>query len=252
MKINFIICSKNDGYCGDPMHRLRTSLTHNINILKNYTDWSITIVDWASEEKIEHVIDIRHDNLKFVYIPKEIANTLPTKISEVHALNHAARISNAQFIARIDQDTMIGPNFLKWFFDANQAQEDTHYLCKRADLLDGVLSIDGAYNPNAGLQWDAAGCAIGVLLVPRAMWFDSTGYDERYIYFNCMEIEFVNRLRQRHKYEDLTPVIGYDFYHIHHIRLPDNEKQFNPHPDVHNLTYRVNNETTWGLPQLIS
>jgi len=142
---------------------------------------------------------------------------------------------------------MIGPKFLEWFFDKKEAKKDTFYICKRMDLADGVFTIDGESKPNAGLEWAAWGCAIGVFLVPRELWHESTGYDESYIHFNNMEIEFSYRLKQKYNYIDLTPILGYDFYHIHHSRLPESERTFNPIPGEDGLHFKANLVEKWGL-----
>jgi len=246
--INFILCSRNDDYCGNPIERLKVSLAHNIEILKEYNGWQITVVDWASDVKIEDAIGIKHPNLQFLYVPKEITNKIKSKFSEVHALNYAARLSNSKFIGRLDQDTMIGKKFIAWFFN-NNCKEEEFYFCRRSDLNKGVFDIDGESGPNAPLSFDPWVCAVGILLVPTKYWKDCTGYNEENIHFNHMEHEFIFRLKQKISFVDLTHVIGYDFFHIYHDRNVS-DRVYNQLLGFHQLTaleYIANNVEDWGL-----
>ena len=54
--------------------------------------------------------------------------------------------------------------------------------------------------------------AVGIWLIHRDLWWECGGYDERFIYYNWMEVEMISRLRQRHTLIDFGKVIGYDLY----------------------------------------
>ena len=166
VKINFILCSRNDDYCGSPLHRLRMSLQHNLSILDKYSDWKITIVDWGSDDRICGQVGISDPRIEFKYVAKSITQSFKTSFSEVHCLNYAARISQSEFIGRLDQDTMIGERFLSWFFQKNLCDRKYFYFCKRTDLKPGVFHFLGDSTPNAPLEFEPWICAVGIFLVP--------------------------------------------------------------------------------------
>lgn len=242
--LNLILCSKNDNYCGKPIERLRASLTENIKVLSKYKNWKIHIVDWGSNIKIEEEIGINHNNLYFHYVSKDITSQIDSPLSEVHALNYAARKCKKGFIGRIDQDTFIGEKFAEWFFTSSD--ENEFYFGRRSDLPPNELDISKSVNLYEHVP--AYDCAVGILLVPYKLWHDSTGYNEKNIHFNHMEKEFIFRLKQKNKFVDLLEYIGSDFYHIWHdvsdrisktnILLSINE--------LNELDYKSNN-TDWGL-----
>lgn len=215
MRINFILCSRNDNYCGRPLDRLQISLRHNLKILDKYKSWKITVVDWGSEIKIEDEIGLKDPRIVHKYVPRSITNKFRTPFSEVHSLNYAARISCADFIGRLDQDTMIGDRFANWFFESpgllqsempkenwfasllfkKRIKVNPHcfYFCKRTDLKPGVVDPCGESSLNAPLDYEPWKCAVGIFLVPTSFWHESTGYNEKNIHFNHMEHEFIFR-----------------------------------------------------------
>lgn len=246
--IEFIIASKNDNYCGDPMDRLRTALIHNIALLDSYKNWKITIIDWASEEKISDVLGIYDDRINFIYVNKSITDLIPYKFSEVHAMNCAIRLSKSAYIGRLDQDIMIGPKFVDWFFN-NDIPENTFFHCKRYDLYEDVKSITGKKIKNCVLSTPSYEAADGIVLVPRKILKYITGYDEKLIYFNHMQRDLYFRLIQLINFIDLTPIIGYDFYHLYHPRY-DKDRVYNPEVSIAELSSSpivVNDENLWGL-----
>ena len=95
----------------------------------------------------------------------------------------------------------------------------------------GQLSVspnDVEHNPcdrsNFNEFWK---CAVGILLVPKKSWNEIGGYNEKNIWINHMEHEFVVRLNKILKLIDLGPIIDYDFYHIYHDRNTLNQRKTN-------------------------
>jgi len=242
--LNLILCSKNDNYCGKPIDRLKVSLENNLKNLSNYSNWKIHVVDWGSDEKIEDVLNIKHKNLQFYYIPKEVTSKINSPLSEVHALNYIAKKCENGFIGRIDQDTFVGEKFLNWFF--NDSEDNKFYFGRRSDLPPNELDISKAVNPYVNVK--IHDCAVGILLIPQKIWHESTGYDEKNIHFNHMEREFIFRLKQRYEFIDLTPFIESDFYHIWHERSTriNETNQWFPDEVLSQINY-IANDATWGL-----
>lgn len=245
--INFIIASKNDNYCGNPLDRLKISLLHNLEILKDYDNWTITIVDWASDIKISDALNIVHPKVEFLYINKEIAGTIPYKFSEVHSLNSAIRLSSSDFIGRLDQDIMIGPKFIEWYFNNEIPYKFFH--CKRKDLYENVNCINGEGVNNCDIDTPSCDAADGIILAPTVTLKKITGYNEKNIYFNHMQKELYIRLKSKLEFVDLTPIIGYDFYHLWHTKIdPERIYNENINGDI-KLHIVANDPKTWGLSQ---
>src|SRR5262249_40503330 len=65
-------------------------------------------------------------------------------------------------------------------------------------------------------EWPFYYFCVGVWLLPHALWHECGGYDEEMLYMNDMEIEMVDRLRQKYRLVNLAKIIDYDFYHLEH------------------------------------
>jgi hypothetical protein len=91
--------------------------------------------------------------------------------------------------------------------------------------------------------------SVGIWLLPRALWHECGGYNEEMLYMNEMEVEMVDRLRQRYKLIDLGQIVGYDFYHLEHYH-PRGPHRSSPHRRVnapkHGGAFHPN-EKAWGL-----
>ena len=97
---------------------------------------------------------------------------------------------------------------------------------------------------------------VGIWLIPRNLWTECGGYDERFIYYNWMEVEMILRLRQRYELIDFGRIVDYDFYHLGHrnprTMLPRRdfrENAFGLKPNAPPLPYYPNSGT-WGLAEL--
>ena len=247
--IEFIVGSRNDTHFGNPMERLHTSLSHNLKILDDKDNWRFTIVDWGSDVPIKDKLKIKHRNLRYIYVPKDVCETVPTSFSEVHCQNVGAFRSDKDYVSRIDQDTMMGHKFVKWFFDDHSYVDNTFYFNRRFDLYAGIDFINGPGKPSSPVDWPAFLCDTGIFLVPREAWHSATGYDEKNIFRNHMEHEFIFRLNQKLNFEDLTKQVGYDFFHVYHIKTVSGYKynrQLSP-GELKSLPFVANDIDDWGL-----
>ena len=78
----------------------------------------IIVSDWGSEIPLRDVLQLvpeAEGRVKFVHTPKEIAiiEQKDSKFPEVIALNAAARRASGEYIGRIDNDTVVGEEFLE-------------------------------------------------------------------------------------------------------------------------------------------
>ena len=98
---------------------------------------------------------------------------------------------------------------------------------------------------------------VGIWLIHRNLWTECGGYDERFIYYNWMEVEMILRLRQRYSLIDFGKIVDCDFYHLDHrnprvsrelleVGRPSNT--FDLDPSAPPLPYYPNSDG-WGLAE---
>jgi len=273
IKLSIILCSKNDKYCGDSVSRLIKCLNHTGDIFKKgdkLNEVEVILSDWGSKVPLEKYIENKLNTsikkiIKYVYINKNKTTKIRSPFSEVHALNAAARLANGKFIGRIDQDTLIGENFIKWFF-SNKPKDSNFYFSGRRDMnkqqsekLQKGNSIDFILeNKNGIKKWieheDKNSSlfyheAVGIILIPTKIYKEIRGYNEVNIFYNHMEIEFIERLKKIINLINLGEIINYDFYHIfHELRLNSKNNLF---PWTTRLPWKVRlklkpNNKDWG------
>ena len=223
IKLSILISSRNDAYNGDSLERLKKSLLHNVELLRNKPA-EIIVTDWGSEQPLSEMLDEElypREIVKFNYISPRITRRIPSVFPEVLCLNSGARESKGDYIGRLDQDTIIGKNFIEWFF-SDKPNEESFYFSTRRDMEQNQFSTspdEVGHNPcdrlNINSFWK---CAVGVLLIPKKIWYDIGGYDEKNMWINHMEHEFIVRLNKVCKFVNLGPQIDFDFYHIYHER----------------------------------
>ena len=89
---------------------------------------------------------------------------------------------------------------------------------------------------------------VGILLVPTHIWIESSGYDEKNIFFNHMEHEFITRLRRKYGLINLGSKLNFPFYHLHHDRDSSMGRKNNKHKKNATLKNQpfIANEENWG------
>lgn len=241
--ISFILCSKNDDYEGDALNRLQQSLIHNLEITKNI-DREFIIADWGSDiplESVIHIPDNFKDYVKWVYIPKNITDKYDSPFVEVLSLNAAARRSSKKFIARLDQDILIG-NRLAELAASNRFSESEFYFSNRRDFKKHQTVVCDPAEVELSLfgspYWHFA---VGILMLPKNLWFNVKGYNESMIYYCHMEHDFIARCMQKSHLVNLGEETNFDFYHIYHDRAQGKSKKLNREgmPFI--------NDDNWGL-----
>ena len=109
--LSIITFGKNDDYNGGFAKRMELNLTKLIDNVSNFPSSSIEIicVDWASppSDKLSDVMNLpSHPNLKFVYVPLEIATKYSpdSEFSIPHAMNCGVRNSKGKYLLICDGD----------------------------------------------------------------------------------------------------------------------------------------------------
>lgn len=254
-KISYIIVSRNDSYCGDSIGRLTNTLNHTGQILFDngvLDESEVVLVDWASPNSKKTLKDVLKLNqhikkiLKIVITPKDIANKYQkdSPFSEVHAMNVGFRRMSSKYFARIDNDTLIGHRWIKWFYEDRldlgyeihvafsgrrnlSEQESNKNVFKKLidnDLASRQIEICHSHNhysrlmPNGGI-YPFYGGAVGVMLVERELYEKHKGFNEDLVYMNNMDTEFLNRIVvDDYDIYNLSLCTDADFYHQHHVR----------------------------------
>jgi len=259
-KLSLILCSRNDNYCGDSLARLEAVLNHAGRKLHQH-EAEVIVSDWGSDVPLEEVVtlgDHARAITRYNYIPRSVTQRFTTSFSEVHALNSAARLATGNFVGRIDQDTLIGDRFVDWFYHW-EVSESFFYWSGRRELRENqpieTYESSTVYEGcqellDRGEFWSAA---VGIFLIPRLVYWDLGGYDEKNIYKNAMEVEFFWRLKCVLEVVDLGKLMNYDFYHLWHDRGDNDERQKNVLPEpgsVHDLSLKPNGDG-WGLKGIL-
>lgn len=262
-KLSIILCARNDNYCGNPIERLNIALNHAAVVLED-EDYEIKLTDWGSDVPISeacNISDEARENIEFIYVPKDVTSSFDTPFSEVHALNCAARKCTGDFIGRIDQDILIGSSFVDWYF-SDAPHMDTVYFCDRRDMEEGqpyATYLDTPYEVGGGWRsrcefWQTY---VGLFLVPREAWHSLRGYDEKHMWKDGMEREFIVRLKRDRPLENLAEhtSIPYDFYHLWHPRDDNKGRKKNSRKYCVGLDEKraiplVPNNEDWGLRDL--
>ncbi len=283
--LSLILCSRNDNYMGNPRWRLQTTLNYTAQVifeLGRQNDVEILVSDWGSQVPLKDAITLSPaaaSLVSFIQVPVETARVLQkdSPFAEVLALNTAVRRSRGQYIGRIDQDTLVGERFFKYFFDIHAGRRQLDVPLEKALLFANRRSIPYRFaarclpleyidryvrlyahkmpvwnqnNLTQNLFWSSY---VGIWLLHRDLWDACSGYDERLIYYNWMETDMILRLKQYHPVIDLGEKTAYDFYHLEHYS-PDRYKATRPH-DMRNPDMDVNgdpetikpNPPDWGL-----
>ena len=296
-KISYIIVSRNDSYCGDSVGRLRATLNHTGDILKAHNALEkseVILVDWdspLSNGPLAKVLEL-NENIKSILKIVEVGPDIAAKyqkdspFSEVHAMNVGFRKSSGQFFARIDQDTLIGPRFVNWFY--NEFYEKDYGFEWPKVAFSGRRNLDAEQStspdewvfddkksreveichPNNFYSRVAAngkkmflfyGAAVGIMIVERDLYLQEKGFNEEFIYMNNMDTEFMNRLCGRTSFYNLGLKVDGDFYHLNHTRADgaahdvsqphakDIGKRLTNPSLIRNQPMPNNNPEDWGL-----
>ena len=283
-RLSLILCSRNDAYRGNSRWRLETALNYageQVKALGRESEVEVVVADWGSDVPLRDVTRLTAAAsriVRFVTIPKGDAVRVQgdSPFPEVIALNVAARRSRGEYIGRIDQDTLTGDRFLRWFFDAiesgrapagERTMDQTLFFANRrsipyrlAVLCPPYAVIErfvGAFRDRlkieTGQKWFCLD--VGVWMAHRDLWNACGGYDERMIYMNDMEAEMIRRLLSRgHPLVDLGKIVGYDFYHLDHYhprgsRSSSTHRKVNSHLVREDVGVRPSGEG-WGLAAL--
>lgn len=276
--LSLIIASRNDQFMGNSTWRLETTLNFtakNICRLGRENDVEIIVADWGSETPLRDTLNLCCEAtqiVSFLSIPQELAQELQgdSPFPEVLALNAAARRSHGEFIGRIDNDTLVGLNFLKRFFNLIDGNDQSDFSLRHSLVFSNRRRVPYWFSVQCPPLWEVI-CYIqdygkrlliqsgstlgkpfyygpvGIWLLHRTLWMACSGYDERLLYWGWMEPEMIHRLMQKYQLVDWDQIYGCDFYHLEHYN-PRRRRKTNrkANADISNNSLRPNPDS-WGL-----
>ena len=202
-------------------------------------------------------------------------------------MNVGFRNMEGKHFARIDQDTLIGQRFMDWFYHEyevkdygwswpraafcsrrNLSEDQSHHSVFRDYIYDQQLSrkVDICHEHNHysrlmpnGEVFPFYGGAVGVMMVDRECYLEHKGFNEKLVYMNSMDTEFLNRIAAKEDIYNLCLSIDADFYHQNHDRSEGaSNDTTQPHAqqegerktndlDIRNKMIDNPNPDNWGL-----
>lgn len=254
-KISYIIASRNDGFCGDPIERLWKTQAAIHNCHNDDNAYEIVVVDWGSEEPIGLLTGVQVKEEQYIYVPPSLATP---HFHETRALNLGIRRARGEWVARLDQDTLVGPRFVEWFRRMSTEADETNYITGvtsyfslRRDLPEDLVWRD--WHRCTEPFWRGA---VGILLAPAGGWKEVRGYYEGLDQRNHIEHDLCLRLKKytglRYGLVDLGEITNYDFHHQHHPRCTD--RPDNPYRSEQVLEQMISegkftNDENWGMKE---
>ena len=140
--LSYVIATRNDNFCGDSPGRLIKSISRLMDLDPEH-HFELVVVDWGDTgvaDLLERHFEFESDEevVRVLAVPQKITSRFDTPFSEVHALNLAARRARAPWVGRIDQDTLVGDGFVRWFralteLEANEPYRKHAYFSTRRE-----------------------------------------------------------------------------------------------------------------------
>jgi hypothetical protein len=253
-RFTYFLATRNDYYCGDMLRRLRTCLSQ---ILECDDDAEIIVVDWGSERPLKdefaNVLPSKIADsipIRMIRVPRAVTMTCAGDFNEVVSQNIAIRRARGEYLARIDQDILVGERWI---------ESDLRFVpvgfSSRRDLPPLLYAADDSAQVNqpellGTPKWHCGG--VGVLSARRDIWHTCRGYDERLVWRNCMEIDLMLRMALLNggTVHDVGKPLNYPFYHMCHPRPAG--RRVNPWIELSELSQRIGDNPTingddWGM-----
>ena len=278
--LSLILASRNDGYAGNSLWRLQTGLNflaHEVSRIGRAKEVEAVVCDWGSDAPLRLALQLSPAAAaitRFVEVPHPLAERLAgdAPFPEVLANNAAIRRARGAYIGRIDQDTLVGGEFVTRFLRAVEGGDSAQALSeafvfigrrsipesftRRSPHFESVRAFIESYGqrlPREGrMQSPWFDAPVGIVVLHRDLWHEYRGYDERMLYWGFMETDLGLRVAERHRTLNLEREIGLHLYHLAHTRawFRPTQRRLNPrrHPNS-----PVPNAEHWGLaePELL-
>jgi SAM-dependent methyltransferase len=246
-------------------------LAQNVSDLGRKEDVEVIVADWGNEVPLHTALQLSPaatGMVSFLVMPRTVARESQTDspFSEVRVLNAAVRRAKGQYIGRIDQDTLIGKQFLSTFFELYEGTRPPDVPLNSALLFANRRRIPQRFADRCPSLWaldrfirwfeqflpvenhlkkpGSIYCIYtGIWLMHRNLWSECSGYDEQLISSNGMESELAAPLMRKYKMVDLGKLVNYAFYHLSH----SNHHKWYSGNQHHTSSAFHSNSRGWGL-----
>lgn len=276
--LSIITQGRNDGYMGNFMWRLATTLnkqTENILNLRCEDQVELILCDYGSQNPIVDELELTEETrriLKVVRVAPSLAKLCDqdSPYSFPHAVNTAIRIAQGKNIIFVDSDTYttetalsqllkalergaIGENSLhEHFFMASrfhipkQFHKESPSLCEIDDFIEKHIG-EMAHDKINKVQFGGTATAY---LMTREMWHECRSFDESMIHWGVFDIDLYRRLDLKYNLVDLEDE-GIIFFHLEHYNDSKKRSLEEENPRKENqfveITGITANNPFWGL-----
>ncbi len=242
--LSFVIPGRNDDFMGNFRWRFETSLNYLAdNLLRTgkLEQAEIIVCDWGSKVPLYQSLTLgaaARKLVRFVLVPEQLTCQLQkdSDFPVVFAYNIGVRRARGKFIAQTDSDILFTAKALGLLFGVLEGErglstplpETFFYAWRRMVPCRYVLSSPRVEE----LDWLVCNCAkllplysdfnrkfcnTGFVLMHRNLWEESSGFDERLIYWGWMETDLGLRMSRRYPTFNMYK-LGMELFHLEHYQ----------------------------------
>jgi hypothetical protein len=273
IKLLSILCQgRNDAYMGNFKWRMATALnklSRNIVVLGEEENVEILVSDWGSDQPLYRDLDLTQEArriVKFLLVPPNIAKIYDKDagFSMVHPINAVARRAWGKYYMFSDSDVYVPLESmaklihgLKIGYIGSYSLDESFFWSSRYNIPNSFIKNNPVFEDlesHIEKNWfnyihDVVNkekfLGTGVcLLMKRNIWIESTGWDEKLIYWGWNDIDLHRRLIFKYRWDDLEKH-GIRMFHLeHYARRTKVQRKMNPMVEP---TVFAPNPANWGL-----
>ena len=279
-KLLSILCQgRDDNYMGNFTWRLAAVLNNharNLVTLGLEDEVEVLVTDWGSSAPLYRTLNLSEDARRltsFIRVEPEVAHIYDKDAgySGTHPINSAARRGCGEYFLFSDSDVLIPLNSMarlisclrcreldglsldEYFFWASRYHIPNEFVRKSPSMLelDNYIAANAHAFFYEGINKEYFQGGGVCKLMTRRMWFESTGWDEKLIYWGWYDIDWTKRLCWKYRW-DLLELHGIKILHMEHYR-----DRFAPNSATKEIGRKVNtyleptvfaaNTSDWGL-----
>jgi hypothetical protein len=276
-RLSFVMTGRNDGFMGDFVWRLETSLNvmaRGAARLGRLDDLEVIVVDWNSDVPLHEVVSLAPEAAaitRFVAVPADVAvpRQKDTHFPDSIVINTGIRRARGEFVSQTGSDVVFTAATLGALFSVLEGRasgrlplRDAFMTGGRRHIPNGIVQrtlpldeFEAYLDRNAAFFPEERGgpghaAPTNLMLMHRDLWHACRGFDERFIYWGFNDIDLALRITARHGFVPLENM-GVNSLHMEHWSKPRDyspERMFRKLNPVDNLVPDfAPNDERWGL-----